>query len=43
MEKTKMKERSVNVIENKGQLLKMGERCWNVYENKGSYPFEAGM
>jgi hypothetical protein len=30
-------ERSGNVIENKGWLLKMWERSENVYENKGAY------
>jgi hypothetical protein len=29
------KERSLNVIENKGPLWKSGERSGNAYENKG--------
>jgi hypothetical protein len=32
----KMKERSLNVYENKGQLWKTREQSWNVVENKGS-------
>jgi hypothetical protein len=32
-----MKERSLNVIENKGGLWKTPERSWNVVENKGTY------
>jgi hypothetical protein len=33
-----LKERSGNVIENKGPPWKTWERCGNVYENKGSCP-----
>jgi hypothetical protein len=39
----KMKERSLNVAENKGPLWKTPERSWNVGENKGSYAFKPGM
>jgi hypothetical protein len=39
----KMKERSLNVAENKGSVWKTPERSWNVDENKGSYPTEGGM
>jgi hypothetical protein len=31
-----LKERSLNVIENKGPLWKTPERSWNVWENKGT-------
>jgi hypothetical protein len=31
-----LKERSWNVVENKGSLWKTRERSWNVHENKGS-------
>jgi hypothetical protein len=30
-----LKERSWNVVENKGPLWKTRERSWNVYENTG--------
>jgi hypothetical protein len=43
VEKLKMKERSGNVIENKGSCLENGERSGNVLENKGSYAQNAGM
>jgi hypothetical protein len=42
-EDVKMKERSLNVLENKGPLWKTPERSLNVAENKGSYPFMPGM
>jgi hypothetical protein len=32
----KLKERSLNVYENKGALWKTRERSWNVYENKAT-------
>jgi hypothetical protein len=38
-----LKERSWNVVENKGPLWKTWERSWNVYENKGAYPIKSGM
>jgi hypothetical protein len=31
-----LKERSLNVIENKGPLWKTSERSWNVHENAGT-------
>jgi G3E family GTPase len=31
-----LKERSWNVVENKGSLWKTRERSWNVYENTGT-------
>jgi hypothetical protein len=31
-----LKERSLNIIENKGPLWKTRERSWNVYENAGT-------
>jgi hypothetical protein len=33
---SKLKERSLNVYENKGPLWKTPERSFNVYENKGT-------
>jgi hypothetical protein len=38
-----MKERSLNVYENKGPLWKKWERSLNVYENKGSYTHRGSM
>jgi hypothetical protein len=38
-----MKERSLNVLENKASVWKTPERSLNVDENKGSYPTEGGM
>ena len=38
MENKKINERSGNVIENKGPLLKSPDRGWNVYENKAGTP-----
>jgi hypothetical protein len=38
-----MRERSLNVYENKGALWKTPERSFNVIGNKGIYPTEAGM
>jgi hypothetical protein len=43
VENLKMKERSGNVIENKGSRLENGERSGNVVENKCSYAQNAGM
>jgi hypothetical protein len=42
-ENAKLKERSLNVAENKGPVWKTWERSWNVDENKGSYAFAQGM
>ena len=36
-------ERSGNVYENKGTVLKAWGRSGNVHENKGTYPVEPGM
>jgi hypothetical protein len=43
VENLKMKERSGNVIENKGSRLGNRERNGNVAQNKGSYTLKAGM
>jgi hypothetical protein len=40
---TKMRERSLNVHENKGSFCETPERSWNVNENRGSYPSSPGM
>jgi hypothetical protein len=39
----KMKERSGNVVENKGPASEAAEQSGNVIENKGSYASKAGM
>jgi hypothetical protein len=39
----KMRERSLNVDENKGPLWKTPERSWNPYENKGGYALKPGI
>ena len=40
---TKMRERSLNVHENKGSFCETPERSWNVNENRGSYASSPGM
>jgi hypothetical protein len=40
---SKLKERSLNVYENKGSLWKTWERSWNVVENKRTYGAMQGI
>jgi hypothetical protein len=43
VESSKMKERSGNVVENKGSRLENRERSGNVVENEPTYPQYGGM